>query len=63
MRRDLFQGFNFNLQYLAKIIFKSLGAWIVLEVKEGWRTWFPLKKSAPHPDWIASDHPTVREAA
>ena len=63
MRRDLFQGFNFNLQYLAKIIFKSLGAWIVLELKEGWRTWFPLKKPAPQPDWMASDQASVREPA
>jgi hypothetical protein len=58
MRRDLFQGFNFNLQYLAKIIFKSLAAWIVLEVKEGWRTWFPLKNLHLNQiGWLATNQP------
>jgi flavin-dependent dehydrogenase len=38
-RRDFFPGFNFKRSMLAKIILKSLLAWAILEIKEGWKSW------------------------
>lgn len=38
-QRDLFPGFNFNRSFLLKIITKSLFAWALLEIKEGWKSW------------------------
>ena len=37
--RDLFSGFNFSHSMLFKTIFKSLFAWGLLEIKEGWKSW------------------------
>ncbi|MEI6315106.1 MAG: tryptophan 7-halogenase, partial [Syntrophus sp. (in: bacteria)] len=39
-KRDLFPGFNFKHVHLLKIIFRTLGAWLFLELTEGWRSWF-----------------------
>ena len=37
--RDLFPGFNFSHTMLFKMILKSLMAWGLLEIKEGWKSW------------------------
>ena len=38
-QRDLFAGFNFNAIHLLKIISRALASWLLLECKEGWRSW------------------------
>lgn len=37
--RDLFGGFNFRTSQLLEIIFGSLFDWLILELREGWRSW------------------------
>ena len=39
-KRDLFPGFNFNHLHLLKIIVRTAIAWVLLELTEGWRSWF-----------------------
>jgi flavin-dependent dehydrogenase len=38
-RRYYFSGFNFRVSQLLKIIFAALGSWILLELREGWKSW------------------------
>ena len=38
-QRDLFGGFNFRIGQSLQIILGSIGSWILLELKEGWRSW------------------------
>jgi flavin-dependent dehydrogenase len=45
-KRYLFPGFNFNYINLLKIIFRSIFAWVFLELTEGWRSWFSGNPSA-----------------
>jgi hypothetical protein len=39
-KRDLFPGFNFNKIHLFKIVVRTIVGWAILEVTEGWRSWF-----------------------
>ena len=45
-QRDLFPGFNFRVPYLLKIIAGALGGWALLEIREGWRSWFRSEPKA-----------------
>jgi len=44
--RDLFGGFNFKVSQLLKIIIESLFGWILLEIREGWKSWFRSPESS-----------------
>jgi flavin-dependent dehydrogenase len=39
-KRDLFPGFNFNKIHLFKIVVRTIVGWAILELTEGWRSWF-----------------------
>jgi flavin-dependent dehydrogenase len=41
-KRYYFPGFNLNVSQLLKIIFKALASWIMLELREGWKSWGAL---------------------
>ena len=58
-RRDLVPGFNFRLGQLFRTVWDGLWLWLVLEIREGWHSWFrseekpePVREvvapSAPH---------------
>ena len=44
--RDLFGGFNFKASQLLKIIIGSLFGWLLLEIREGWKSWFRSPESS-----------------
>lgn len=43
--RDFFPGFNFNHLHLLKIIFRTIAAWVFLELREGWCSWLPTREA------------------
>jgi hypothetical protein len=43
-KRYYFPGFNLNVSQLLKIIFKALASWIMLELREGWKSWGALSQ-------------------
>ena len=44
--RYYFPGFNFQAFFLLKIIFKALASWMMLELREGWKSWGALAPMA-----------------
>jgi len=47
-QRYYFPGFNLQAFYLVKIIFKALISWIVLELREGWKSWGDTSTKVDH---------------
>ncbi|HTD88144.1 MAG TPA: tryptophan 7-halogenase [Candidatus Binatia bacterium] len=50
-RRFMFGGYTFAKGNVG-IILKALAGWMLLELREGWRSWLPSRSAAPSTDFV-----------